>query len=205
MLHFRGRVGKNIGMDDKDRYTPDVYRRLKLVEKQFEANKGELRKQQTAERQRERKEKVISTLGQNKLKIGRIAAYAVVGAILLAVIIVAIRGGGFVNYSPVIVMAVFCVILFTNYYTSMVSSTNRLHLTFNPLPEGRGEPEREVLHRYPVVADAFGEFLFVHVLQQRQHILAAALEHIPHLGHGDLAVLLDDGQDFSRHFVISGG
>jgi hypothetical protein len=81
-------------MDDKDRYSPDVYRRLELVKKQFEANQAEQRKQKEAERKLERRQRLIGSLGLNRIKIGRIVAYALMAAILLAVIIIVVRGAG---------------------------------------------------------------------------------------------------------------
>jgi hypothetical protein len=79
-------------MDDKDKYSPDVYRRLALVEKQFEANKVEQLKEQATERQQERRERVRTSWEQNRGKIGRIVFYVLVGVILLSIIAVAIRG-----------------------------------------------------------------------------------------------------------------
>jgi uncharacterized membrane protein YraQ (UPF0718 family) len=79
-------------MDDKDRYSPDVYRRLELVKKQFEAQQAAQHKQQAAEHKRERKEKILGSLEQNRIKIGRIVLYVVLGVILLAVIAVVVRG-----------------------------------------------------------------------------------------------------------------
>jgi hypothetical protein len=75
-------------MTQKDQYDPAVYKRLDLVRKQFEAHQAEQRKQQAAERRRER----FALLGQNKVKIGRIVVYALLGIMLLAVIFVVIRG-----------------------------------------------------------------------------------------------------------------
>jgi hypothetical protein len=79
-------------MDDKDRYSPEVYRRLELVKKQFEAQQAEQQKKQAAERKRERKEKILGSLEQNRIKIGRVVLYVVLGIILLAVIAVVVRG-----------------------------------------------------------------------------------------------------------------
>jgi hypothetical protein len=79
-------------MDEKDQYSPEVYKRLELVKKQFERDQAERRKQQAAEHKRERRQKVLGSLAQNKVKIGRIVVYTLLGAILLSVITVAIRG-----------------------------------------------------------------------------------------------------------------
>jgi hypothetical protein len=75
-------------MDEKDQYDPEVYKRLELVRKQFQANRAEERKQVAVEQRQER----LADLKQNRVKIGRIAAYILMGVILLAVIGVAISG-----------------------------------------------------------------------------------------------------------------
>jgi hypothetical protein len=79
-------------MDEKDQYSPDVYKRLELVKKQFERNQADQRRQQQAERKREHRQKVLYSVAQNKIKIGRIVVYTLLGAILLAMIAVAVRG-----------------------------------------------------------------------------------------------------------------
>jgi hypothetical protein len=75
-------------MTQKDQYDPAVYKRLELVRKQFEAHQAEQRKQQAAERRQQR----FASLVENKVKIGRIAVYTLLGVILIAVIVILIRG-----------------------------------------------------------------------------------------------------------------
>jgi hypothetical protein len=74
--------------EEKDQYDPEVYKRLELVRKQFQSHQAEQRKQEAAEQRQER----LAFVKQNRVKIGRIAAYTVMGIILLAVIGVAISG-----------------------------------------------------------------------------------------------------------------
>ncbi len=75
-------------MDEKDKYDPEVYRRLELVRKQFQTHQAEQRKQEAVEQRREQ----LALLTRNKIKIGRIIAYVVMGIILVAVIVIAIIG-----------------------------------------------------------------------------------------------------------------
>jgi hypothetical protein len=79
-------------MDEKDQYSPDVYKRLELVKKQFERNQADQRRQQQAKSKREHRQKVLDSVAQNKIKIGRIVVYTLLGAILLAMIAIAVRG-----------------------------------------------------------------------------------------------------------------
>jgi uncharacterized membrane protein YraQ (UPF0718 family) len=72
--------------ENKD-YDPGVSRRLELVQKQFRANAAEQKKQEAREKRRELRE----NLSQNRSLIGRIAAYAVMGALLLAIIYTVIQ------------------------------------------------------------------------------------------------------------------
>ena len=65
-----------------NQYDPDVYKRLELVRKQFKQSAAEQKKQETAARN----QRVLSSLGENKAKIVRISALAVVGIILIAVV-----------------------------------------------------------------------------------------------------------------------
>ncbi|MBN1188208.1 MAG: hypothetical protein JXA46_00495 [Dehalococcoidales bacterium] len=82
-------------MEGKDRYNPDVYKRLDLVRKQFQAHRAEQRRQEAVERKQEaaeRRQERLEALKQNRVKIGRIAAYTLMGIVLLSVIGVAISG-----------------------------------------------------------------------------------------------------------------
>jgi hypothetical protein len=75
-------------MTQKDQYDPAVYKRLELVRKQFEAHQAEQRKQQAAERRQQR----FAYLAENKVKIGRIALYSLLGIFLVVIIVILIRG-----------------------------------------------------------------------------------------------------------------
>jgi hypothetical protein len=72
--------------EEKELYSPEVYKRLDLVRKQFQNNLAEQRKQESAER----KERWLRYLAQNKVKIGRLVTYGVLAAIVLAVIAVVV-------------------------------------------------------------------------------------------------------------------
>jgi hypothetical protein len=69
-------------MVKKDQYDPEVYKRLELVKKQFRNNAAEQKKQQAAER----KQRVLSTLGENKGAIVRITAFTIMAMIVIAVV-----------------------------------------------------------------------------------------------------------------------
>jgi len=71
--------------ENKD-YDPGVYRRLELVQKQFKTKAAAEQKEKAAERRRE----FLTDLRQRRQFITRIAVYSVLGAILLAVILVVI-------------------------------------------------------------------------------------------------------------------
>jgi|WetSurMetagenome_2_1015567.scaffolds.fasta_scaffold783090_2 hypothetical protein len=73
---------------EKDLYDAGAYRRLELIEKQFAANQAEQRKQQAIQKRRER----FVALKPKNVKIGRIVLYGLLAILLVAVIIILIKG-----------------------------------------------------------------------------------------------------------------
>jgi hypothetical protein len=66
----------------ENNYDPEVYKRLKLVEKQFQHHAEEDKKEKAAER----RQNVLKSIGQNKIKIGRLVTYTFLGLLVCAVI-----------------------------------------------------------------------------------------------------------------------
>ncbi len=66
----------------ENQYGPDAYKRLDLVRKQFKTNTAEQKKQESTER----RQQLLSSIQQNKVKIARLATYVVLAMIVLAVI-----------------------------------------------------------------------------------------------------------------------
>jgi hypothetical protein len=71
--------------ENKD-YKPDVYRRLELVQKQFQTNSAEQKRVQNSEKRRELWERIQ----QNRIRIGRMTLYIVLSLVLGAVIVVVV-------------------------------------------------------------------------------------------------------------------
>jgi uncharacterized membrane protein len=69
-------------------YNDDVYKRLELVRKQFKNNAEQQKKQETAERRKQR----FSSIVLNRTRIVRITTYVVLGLLVVAVIAVAVYG-----------------------------------------------------------------------------------------------------------------
>lgn len=80
-----GRYKINSMGENKD-YDPGVYRRLQLVQKQFKTTTEEQKRAQAAEK----RQALWQNVRQNKILIGRIALYSVLGLVLAAVILVLI-------------------------------------------------------------------------------------------------------------------
>jgi len=72
--------------EEKKEYDPEVYKRLELVRKQFQRNAAEQKKQEAAEK----RQALISRITRNKISIGRLIVYGLLGALVLAVIAVLI-------------------------------------------------------------------------------------------------------------------
>jgi hypothetical protein len=72
--------------DEKKEYDPEVYKRLELVRKQFQRNAAEQKKQEAAEK----KKAFVSRITNNKIRIGRLSVYIILGVLLVAVIAVVI-------------------------------------------------------------------------------------------------------------------
>jgi hypothetical protein len=66
----------------ENKYDPEVYKRLKLVEKQFQHHAEEDKKQKAVER----RQNMLKSIAQNKIRIGRAVTYTLLGLILFAVI-----------------------------------------------------------------------------------------------------------------------
>ncbi len=69
-------------MAGKDQYSPDVYKRLELVRKQFQRTKAESKKPQSAERQR----RILGYFEENKVYIIRTTMYVVLTALVFSII-----------------------------------------------------------------------------------------------------------------------
>jgi hypothetical protein len=67
-------------------YDPGVSRRLALVQKQFKANAAEQKREQATQTRRSRWARLV----QNRVLIGRIVLFVVLGAVLLAIILTVI-------------------------------------------------------------------------------------------------------------------
>jgi hypothetical protein len=72
--------------ENKRQYSPDVYKRLELVRKQFQTGAAEQRRQESAARRQE----FFDSLRRNSTRITRIASFVILGMIVLAVILVAV-------------------------------------------------------------------------------------------------------------------
>ena len=72
--------------DENKEYDPEVYKRLELVRKQFQRNAVEQKKQEAAEKRKA----FISRITNNKITIGRLALYLILGVLVVAVIAVVI-------------------------------------------------------------------------------------------------------------------
>ena len=75
-------------MAENKPYSPEVYKRLELVRKQFQHNAADQRKQRAAER----RQRILSSLKQNRVRIARFTTFIILGLLLLAVIAVVIMG-----------------------------------------------------------------------------------------------------------------
>ncbi len=73
-------------MPENNQYGPEAYKRLELVRKQFQTHAAEKKKQESAIRRR----KVFDSLSQNKIKIIRLSAYAVMAVVVVSIIVIAI-------------------------------------------------------------------------------------------------------------------
>jgi hypothetical protein len=73
-------------MGEKKEYDPGVYRRLELVQKQFKNDSAQQKRTRAAERRRA----IWDDLRQNRIQIGRIALYTLLGLLLAAVILVVV-------------------------------------------------------------------------------------------------------------------
>jgi hypothetical protein len=71
----------------ENKYDPGVDKRLELVRKQFQRNAAEQKKGEAAAR----RQQVLSSLGQNKIRLGRWITYSILAVLVLAVIGVVIR------------------------------------------------------------------------------------------------------------------
>jgi hypothetical protein len=82
-MHGKG----SASMSDDNQYDKDAYKRLELVQKQFQKNQSEEKKKRSAERRR----RLLTSLGKNKVVILRFTVYAVLAALVIAVIVILIR------------------------------------------------------------------------------------------------------------------
>jgi lipopolysaccharide/colanic/teichoic acid biosynthesis glycosyltransferase len=71
-------------MRQNKEHKPEVYKRLELVRKQFQRQAAEQKKLQAAEK----RQRMYSRLRRNKTWILRLITYVVLGAVLLAVVLV---------------------------------------------------------------------------------------------------------------------
>jgi hypothetical protein len=87
-ISFLGEVGmaEKKASEKDEQYDPEVYKRLELVRKQFQRNAAEQKKLEAAER----RQLAWLKLRQNKITLGRLILYLVLGAITLAVIGIAV-------------------------------------------------------------------------------------------------------------------
>lgn len=69
-------------MVENNQYDPEVYKRLELVRKQFRHSVAEQKKQQVAGRNL----RLLGALGSHKVVVIRLAVYAVLAVILMAVV-----------------------------------------------------------------------------------------------------------------------
>ena len=74
-------------MSNDNQYDKDAYKRLELVKRQFQKNQSEEKKKRSAERRR----RLYTYLGENKAVILRFAVYAVLAALVIAVIVILVR------------------------------------------------------------------------------------------------------------------
>ena len=74
-------------MADDNQYGKDAFKRLELVQKQFQKNQKEEKKKRSAERRR----RLMTFLGLNKAHFLRFAVYVILAALVLAVIVILIR------------------------------------------------------------------------------------------------------------------
>jgi hypothetical protein len=75
-------------MANDQRYDPQVYKRLELVEKQFQHNASEQKKQKAFER----RQRLFSYIQKNKPRIIRISSFVILAVVAVAVIAVVILG-----------------------------------------------------------------------------------------------------------------
>ena len=73
-------------MRQNKEHKPEVYKRLELVRKQFQRQAAEQKKLQAAEK----RQRMYSRLRRNKTWILRLITYVVLGAVLLAVVLVVV-------------------------------------------------------------------------------------------------------------------
>lgn len=73
-------------MRQNKEHKPEVYKRLELVRKQFQRQAAEQKKLQAAEK----RQRMYSRLRRNKKWILRLITYVVLGAVLLAVVLVVV-------------------------------------------------------------------------------------------------------------------
>jgi hypothetical protein len=74
--------------EEEGKYDPEVYKRLELVRKQFQRAAAERKKQESADR----RQAYILKILRNKITIGRLVIYVILGALVLAVIGVVVFG-----------------------------------------------------------------------------------------------------------------
>jgi hypothetical protein len=74
-------------MPDDNQYGPDAYKRLALVKKQFQQNQAAQRKKLSAERRL----RFNGWWARNHVTLVRYAVYAVLAAVVIAVLVVLVR------------------------------------------------------------------------------------------------------------------
>jgi hypothetical protein len=74
-------------MSNDNQYDKDAYKRLELVQKQLRKNRSEEKKKRSVERRR----RLSAYIVENKAVILRFAVYAVLAALVIAVIVILIR------------------------------------------------------------------------------------------------------------------
>jgi hypothetical protein len=77
-------------MGKDNEHKPDVYRRLELVQKQFERNAADRKKQEAAEKRQKLFDDISNYFRRNKIRLLRITVFTILAMLVLAVIMVVI-------------------------------------------------------------------------------------------------------------------
>jgi len=74
-------------MTDDNQYDKDAYRRLELVQKQFQKNQTEEKKKRSTDRRR----RWLNSIGLNKAHLLRFTVYMILAGLVVAVVVILIR------------------------------------------------------------------------------------------------------------------